>query len=135
MGNFSAILTVQDKYSTDCFSFVSLSVGVGNFSAILTVQDKYSTELLSTRAVQIVQNSNSSEPFFVYLAYQAAHRPAEVPQRYIDKYCSHVTNALRQIHCAMMATADEGIGQVVQALKDKVSNLALKFSSLALSDK
>ena len=73
----------------------------------------------------------------MYLNYQAVLKPMEVPHQYIDKYCSHVTNASRQIHCGIMAAADEGIGQIVQALRHKVSKWALKgkFSRPPLADK
>lgn len=81
--------------------------------------------------MKIVQDSSSSQPFFIYLAYQAAHGPLEVPQRYVDTYCSHITHADRRTHCAMMAAADEGIGKIVQALKDKVSNLFIKDKLLS----
>ena len=58
----------------------------------------------------------------MYLSYGAPHSPTEVPQHYKDDYCSHVTNEERKTYCGMMAAMDEGVGKVVQALKDKVIN-------------
>ncbi|KAK7104364.1 arylsulfatase I-like [Littorina saxatilis] len=84
-----------------------------------SARGQYQTDLLSARAVRIVEESSPSNPFFMYLSYGAVHGPFEVPQHYIDTYCAHVTNTSRQIHCAMMAALDEGVGNVVQALKRK----------------
>ncbi|KAK7491962.1 hypothetical protein BaRGS_00016808, partial [Batillaria attramentaria] len=46
--------------------------------------------------------------------------PSSVPEYYVDKYCSHIQHRPRQIYCAMMAAADEGIGNITTALKDTV---------------
>ena len=83
-------------------------------------QGKYQTELLTDRSVKIINEANTSQPFFMYLAYGALHRPIEVPQHYKDDYCSQVTNEERKTFCGMMAALDERIGKVVQALKHKV---------------
>ena len=85
-----------------------------------TFQGKYQTELLTNRSVKIINEADISQPFFMYLSYGAPHSPTEVPQHYEDDYCSHVTNEERKTYCGMMAAMDEGVGKVVQALKDKV---------------
>ena len=85
-----------------------------------TFQGKYQTELLTNRSVKIINEADISQPFFMYLSYGAPHHPIEVPQHYEDDYCSQVTNKERKTYCGMMAAMDEGVGKVVQALKDKV---------------
>ena len=87
-----------------------------------TFQGKYQTELLTNRSVKIINEADACQPFFMYLSYGAPHSPTEVPQHYKDDYCSHVTNEERKTYCGMMAAMDEGVGKVVQALKDKVIN-------------
>jgi len=87
---------------------------------LATFQGKYQTELLTNRSVKIINEADACQPFFMYLSYGAPHSPIEVPQHYKDDYCSHVTNEERKTFCGMMAALDEGIGKVVQALKDKV---------------
>ncbi|KAK7489037.1 hypothetical protein BaRGS_00019698, partial [Batillaria attramentaria] len=80
---------------------------------------KYSTNLFSERAVEIVQSHQGPRPFYIYLAYQTGHIPFQVPEYYVDTYCSHIEHRPRQIYCAMMAAADEGIGNITTALKNK----------------
>ena len=57
----------------------------------------------------------------MYVAYPSPHGPYEVPQKYIDKYASHVTDPTRKIHSAMVSAVDEGIGNIIDVLKSKVS--------------
>lgn len=76
----------------------------------------YSTNAYSQEAVRLIEHHNKSEPFFLYLAYQAVHGPLEAPQSYIDM-CSHIPEPNRRIFCGMMKAMDEGIGNITYALK------------------
>jgi arylsulfatase B len=63
-------------------------------------------------------------PLFMYLAYQAVHDPDQVPDEYRKPYADKYANTSgwddkRITYGGMLTAADEGIGQVVQALKDK----------------
>ncbi|XP_076442669.1 arylsulfatase B-like [Babylonia areolata] len=78
----------------------------------------YSTELHTERVQEIIKNRNRA-PFFIYMAYQNAHSPWEAKQSYIDKYCSHVKDKKRRIHCAMVAAMDESIGNITQTLDEE----------------
>ena len=50
--------------------------------------DFYSTDAFTTKAIDYIKPSNlgDSKPFFLYLAYQAAHSPLSVPEEEIAKY-------------------------------------------------
>nr|KAG5685859.1 hypothetical protein BaRGS_023681 [Batillaria attramentaria] len=80
---------------------------------------QYSTDLFTARAKEIIQNSTAGEPWFLFLSYQAAHGPFEVPEHYVNTYCSTVYDRNRQIHCAMVAAMDKGIGQILDVLEAK----------------
>ena len=41
----------------------------------------YSTHLFTDRATMIINQHNTSQPLFLYLAYQAAHGPLQVGHR------------------------------------------------------
>ncbi|XP_065178011.1 arylsulfatase B-like [Sycon ciliatum] len=75
----------------------------------------YSTNAYSQEAVDLIKAHDKSEPFFMYLAYQAVHGPLEAPQHYIDM-CSDIAEPRRQVYCGMAKALDEGIGNITQAL-------------------
>ena len=84
------------------------------------------TDLYTRKAVERIQNHNSSTPLFLYLAFQAPHlmiqRP---PDQYMSQY-SDVRSVYQEglpsgqqaLHKAGAVTAlDTGVGKVVDALK------------------
>ena len=46
----------------------------------------YYTDALSDNAVNYIKQNDSSKPFFMYLAYTAAHWPMHAPEKEIEKY-------------------------------------------------
>ncbi|QBG49250.1 sulfatase [Verrucomicrobia bacterium S94] len=77
--------------------------------------DEYLTTQLSREAAQFVRESD--KPFCLYLAYNAPHAPLEAPKELIEKY-AHIDHRERRIYAAMVDAMDQGIGMVVEALKD-----------------
>ncbi|XP_076457349.1 arylsulfatase J-like [Babylonia areolata] len=91
-----------------------------SFSADWSAKGTYSTKLFTDRAVDIIEKHDESKPLFLFLSYQAVHGPLQVPERYVTKYCAHVTNdGNRTLHCAMTAAMDRGIGKVMKALEER----------------
>lgn len=78
----------------------------------------HATEMFTNEAVKLIQAHNSEEPFFLYLAYTAAHDPLQADEEYLQK-CAHVKHPIRREFCAMMAQVDAGIERVIIALKEK----------------
>ncbi len=91
--------------------------------------DEYLTTALSRDAARFVKDS-SDKPFFLYLAYNAPHAPLEAPPELIKKY-SHIEHKQRRIYAAMVDAMDQGIGIVVDALKEsgKLDNTLIFFLS------
>jgi arylsulfatase A-like enzyme len=96
----------------------------------------YSTHVFTDRAVQVIQNhhhhqqqqqagtaatnaSTTTQPLFLYLAYQGVHAPNEVPLIYSDRYRHHHDDWTdeRQLYAGMLTAVDEGIGNVTNALR------------------
>ena len=77
----------------------------------------YATDVFSDEAVTFIQN-NAANPFFVYLSYNAVHSPWQVPQEYIDRV-SHIEEEERKLFAGMVLAVDDGVGRVVQELKDQ----------------
>ncbi|MEM9918905.1 MAG: sulfatase-like hydrolase/transferase [Bacteroidota bacterium] len=89
---------------------------------------EYLTTALSRDAAQFVKSSE--KPFLLYLAYNAPHQPLEAPRETIDKY-RHIKNKSRRTYAAMIDKMDEGIGMVIDALKEsgKFDNTLIFFLS------
>ena len=84
------------------------------------------TDLYTRKAVERIQNHNSSTPLFLYLAFQAPHGPIQrPPEQYISQYDGvrnffqdGLRNHDRSLFQAGAVTAmDTGVGKVVDALK------------------
>jgi arylsulfatase A-like enzyme len=80
----------------------------------------YLTNRLSEEAVAFIDR-NKSRPFFLYLAYNAVHAPAQAPQDDIKAYRSRFPNISNQrvILMAMLKHLDDGVGSVVKKLKQE----------------
>jgi arylsulfatase A-like enzyme len=77
---------------------------------------QYFTEMVTDRAVDYIERSASrDEPFFLYLPYSAPHFPMHAPSRYVDRFPGLPPD--RRIMAAMLAALDDGVGEVVAALR------------------
>lgn len=101
--------------------------------------DGYLTDLLSNRAVDYIKQANTAseqKPFFLSLHYTAPHWPWETRE---DRELAHeVKTNLFHLHGGNVATyqkmiyqMDEGIGWIVQALKEtgQLDNTLIVFTS------
>lgn len=79
----------------------------------------YSTHIFTAEAVRIIQAHDPEAPLFLYLAYQAVHAPAQVPDDYVLAYRDTISDPRRQIFAGMVSAMDEGIGNVTDALQEK----------------
>lgn len=78
----------------------------------------YMTTRLTDEAVGFIQRQKA-KPFFVYLAYNAVHSPAQAPAADIARFrreFPEITEA-RAILMAMLHHLDLGVGRVVETLK------------------
>jgi len=84
------------------------------------IHDKgYLTTRLSEEAVEFIHRRHET-PFFLYLAYNAVHAPAQAPEEDIKKYRVKYPylSEKRAILMAMLEHLDNGVGDVVKALKE-----------------
>ncbi|WP_109831112.1 sulfatase family protein [Reichenbachiella versicolor] len=78
----------------------------------------YLTDDFSNAAIEYIdQYSQSEEPFFMYLAYNAPHAPIQATSEYFD-LVDHIEQGERAAYAAMVAGMDVGIGKVVDKLKE-----------------
>ena len=77
----------------------------------------YLTDALGDRAVRYVKQ-HASEPFFLYLAFNAAHTPMEAPEQYLARF-SNIADSQRRTYAAMISAMDDAIGRTLAALRDQ----------------
>lgn len=90
---------------------------------------QYLTETITREAVDFIRKADKDRPFFLYTAYNAPHYPMHAPQRYMDMY-RHLSPE-RQLMAAMIRAMDDGVGQIIQELKDQgiFENTLIYFQS------
>ena len=85
----------------------------------------YMTDLITERSVRFIE-AHAQQPFFLEVAYNAAHWPFQVP----DKPSTAVDNArflqpmdeptaTRQEYVAMLERADRGVGEILATLRKR----------------
>ncbi|KAK7077668.1 hypothetical protein SK128_013340 [Halocaridina rubra] len=91
----------------------------------------YSMNLFTDRAIEVIRSHESSDqPFFLYLAPQSVHSPYEVPPKYEDFY-PQIADERRRKYLAAVTAMDEGIGRVLNVLKEtgKYNNTIIVWST------
>ena len=77
----------------------------------------YLTDTLGDRAVAYIKQ-HASEPFFLYLAFNAAHTPMEAPGPYsLASRTSQTHGAVP--YAAMVSAMDDAIGRTMAAVRDQ----------------
>jgi len=91
--------------------------GPGCSQVLAEADGRYSTTLFSEEAVRIIKAHPIEKPLFLYLAYQAVHAPAEVPQEYMDAYNTTIADPMRRKFAGMLSCMDEGLANVTETLQ------------------
>lgn len=76
----------------------------------------YLTDTFTQEGIRFVEQ-NRSTPFFLYLAYNAVHGPWQAPENTANRV-AHIKDPRRRTYAGMLVSMDDGIGRVMQALKD-----------------
>lgn len=79
-------------------------------------ETEYLTDAFSREAVNFV-DKNAKKPFFLYLAYNAPHAPLQATKKYLSRY-PNIKNKDRKTYAAMVSAVDDGVGLLLQKLKD-----------------
>jgi len=122
---FGMYLGQQDYFTHEIYGGVDLhraptpNCGEG-CSSVVDESGNYSTHVLTREAIDVVRNhADEEDPLFLYLAYQAVHCPNEVPSEYTTQYQNRTDwTDQRKNYAGMLTAADEGIGNLTQALKE-----------------
>src|SRR5687768_2798091 len=77
----------------------------------------YLTDAFGDRAVRYIKE-HASEPFFLYLAFNAAHTPLEAPEHYLARF-ANIADAQRRTYAATISAMDDAIGRTLAALREQ----------------
>ncbi|MFK7849477.1 MAG: sulfatase-like hydrolase/transferase [Akkermansiaceae bacterium] len=77
---------------------------------------KYLTDEFSEEAVSFIRKNHES-PFFLFLSYNAPHGPLQATEKYLSRF-SHIKNKKRRIYAAMVSAMDDGVGEVLEELRE-----------------
>lgn len=75
----------------------------------------YLTDAFSERAVDFIKRQ-TSQPFFLYLAFNAVHTPLQATNKYLARF-ENITDENRRTYAAMLSAMDDGIGRTLDALR------------------
>ncbi|WP_339786321.1 sulfatase-like hydrolase/transferase [uncultured Imperialibacter sp.] len=94
----------------------------------------HATDLFTKWSVDYIKNeAKDSKPFFLYLAYNAPHFPVQPPKDWLEKVKQREPGITekRASLVAFIEHLDDGIGKVLQALKEsgQYDNTLIIFSS------
>jgi arylsulfatase A-like enzyme/beta-glucanase (GH16 family) len=90
-------------------------------------EKEYLTDALSREAVKFIDNEGGKSPLFMYLAYNAPHSPLQATEKYLKRF-SHIKDEKRRIYAAMVSAVDDGVGLLLEKLKEKnIDNNTLIF--------
>ena len=90
----------------------------------------YCTDVWFNEAMDYIATPND-EPFFAYLALNAAHGPFNVPERYAKMYEATPVSDIQKRFYGMISNIDENFGRLVTHLKKtgKFDNTIIVFST------
>lgn len=88
-----------------------------NDEIVREMNGTYSVNAFAKRAQQIAKSHNTSNPLFLYMAFQNVHGPVQAPKKYIDKY-AFINDTLRRTYAGMVDIMDEAVGNITEAFKE-----------------
>ena len=78
--------------------------------------DGYTTDLFTNEAIAFIDR-NETQPWFLYLAYNAVHTPMEILAKYGDRVPASVTDPDRRGYLSLLIGLDDSIGRLAAHLK------------------
>jgi len=77
---------------------------------------RYLTDLITEKATEWIRRAaRRSDPFFLYVPYNAPHYPMHAPKKYVDRFPELPPD--RRIMAAMLSAVDDGVGAVLAELE------------------
>lgn len=81
-------------------------------------EEGYATTLLGDEAIRLIEAHDPSVPLFLYVAFNAPHRPLQVPEEELEAY-ANIAQDQRRTFAAMVTVMDRQVGRIVDALETR----------------
>jgi len=94
-------------------------------------EGEYLTDYFADRATDFIRRgSQSGQPYFLYLAFNAVHSPHMVTAKYYDRF-PQIKNHQQRVYAAMIAALDDAVGRVLDAVdaSGQAGNTLIYFAS------
>ncbi|XP_062711801.1 arylsulfatase B-like isoform X1 [Aedes albopictus] len=88
-----------------------------------SVNGSYATDLFNGEAVRLIREHDQKKPLLLVLTHLAPHTgneddPMQAPADEVEKF-DYIRDEKRRVLAAMISKIDEGVGQIVQTLKER----------------
>ena len=84
-------------------------------NGVVVRETEYQTDAFTREGVSFIEQ-HRNQPFFLYMAYHAPHKPLQATKKYYDRFPEIASKPLR-IHTAMISAMDDGVGAIEAKLK------------------
>src|SRR5262249_43754014 len=78
-------------------------------------EGEYLTDAFAREAVSFIERRRS-QPFFLYLPFNAVHSPMQVPDKYVCRF-SRMATLHRWVFAGMLSALDDAVGTVLAKLR------------------
>ena len=79
-------------------------------------EKEYLTEAFAREAIDFIER-HRSEPFFLYVPFNAPHTPLQATTKYFDRF-PEIKDEKRRIYAAMVSALDTAVGAILNKLRD-----------------
>jgi arylsulfatase A-like enzyme len=95
-----------------------------------TNEPTYLTDAFTREGVAFI-NNHATQPFFLYMAYNAVHEPYNTPPAVYMNRVANISDPTRRVYAAMACALDDGVGQLLQTLQTQniLNNTLIFFLS------
>lgn len=108
-GEFFGFLGGAHSYFPDKGSSVVRGKSAAN-------EKEYLTDAIARESVAFI-NKHKTEPYFLYVAFNAVHTPMHATDERLQRFNS-IEDKTRRTYAAMMVAMDEAIGKIVAAIRE-----------------
>jgi arylsulfatase A-like enzyme len=84
-------------------------------NGVVVRETEYQTDAFTREGLKFI-DEHRNQPFFLYMAYHAPHKPLQATKKYYDRFPEITSKPLR-IHTAMISAMDDGVGAIEAKLK------------------